>query len=118
MVKPARVENWMYTLYLEERMDVGNKEDQLNNPYNGFLIYPKSSIVKAIPWENGKNVETCEKFLEDYPDYSFEYTSLGGWILKWRYGYKTMTRNTCIIKGYKQPIVVDDTELQEKYNSV
>lgn len=89
----------------------------VEDSYFGSECYPKSSIVKALVWEDGKNVKVCEQFLKDYEDYKFEYNS-GSWILRWRSSYKTLHEGDVLIIGYRAVLVLKEEEFKKTFSGI
>lgn len=87
-----------------------------------YEICEKIGIVKAIQWQDGKNIVECEEAIERYINctrlYKFEYTTNSGWILKWNGSYKTLHSGDWIITGYRDLLILTDDKIREKYTFI
>ena len=79
----------------------------------------KGVIVNAMQWFDPTNIKVYEEFIGKYPDYSFEYTTKGGWIIKWKTSYHTMKEGDILIIGYKNMIeILSKEEFSKNYEII
>jgi hypothetical protein len=83
-------------------------------------VIEKAAIVEAIYWYPA-NIKLCEEFVYKYKgtyDYTFEYTTHGGWIIKWRTSYKTLHDGDVLVRGFKYLLILSREEFDNRFTVI
>lgn len=81
--------------------------------------YLNRSIINFIEWHGSAGyIQRYEEFIKSYEKHSFEYTTAGGWILRYPTTYKTLHVGDVIIVGYKNLLVMSNEEFNKDYTEI
>lgn len=98
-----------------------SNNDKTEKPSDwGQIIHKRNNHIFVKFWNNGAGLEGHEKFVGSYKDASFEYTTSGGWIIRYNTFdnirvYKILHQGDAIIIGYKCLVIISKSEFAEKY---